>query len=380
MRRSINTLIVICSLTLAVGNLCNGQSPDKQKAAKSKGAIQVRIEANSESDSPKPIQIQVKVHKRSQQTGSGKAKQSSVSTSGKIVIVGADGKRREFTIGPSGGQADSIPSQISQALKQAGVHIQLEGLPTGAQTGKHRVIVVDPSGVSGKGARSPGASTTVFERIIQRSPTADGPAIGVELENPTAALRAQLGLKPKQGMVVRRVLPDMPAATAGLQAFDIILQANQKPVSGVEQLQRAIQQAGGKGSVKLKILRRGQPLSLDVRPAAPRAAQDKKRNKASENTTKKVDVGVIRIETDDLLYGQQLQKLAPELERIIGGSNTIRLQAHRLGKGAQRVIVVADGKDAVRPGLEQQLLQLQKQIEQLQKQVRQLQSRTKPGK
>jgi len=382
MRQPTNILILVCGLSLGGHSIGPAQTVDPDETSKSTGPIQVRIQANSD-DEPQsgPIQIRIRRQKRtdgSEEKGTPDQK-TSVTTSGKIVIVGSDGKRREITIGSSGGQAGSIPSQISQALKKAGINIQLDGLSGGPHAGQQRVIVVDPSGASGPASRSPGSATTVIEKIIQRPSIPDGPAIGVELELPTRALRAQLGLKPDQGMVVRRVLQDMPAATAGLQAFDVILQANQKPVSGVEQLQQAIQQAGDQGSVTLKILRRGQPLSLKVRPAVATAAAGKKRDKASNRRLQKVDVNVIRIETDDLLDGQQLEKLVPELKQILGSSNTIHLQAHQLGTGQQRVIVVPNGKGPGRPGLEQQVQQLQKQVEQLQEQLRQLQIGAKPG-
>ena len=42
----------------------------------------------------------------------------------------------------------------------------------------------------------------------------------------TPELRAQLDIPEGQGLLVRQVVPDSPAAKAGLQDFDILLKAN----------------------------------------------------------------------------------------------------------------------------------------------------------
>ncbi|MEO1999329.1 MAG: PDZ domain-containing protein [Planctomycetaceae bacterium] len=386
MRPSINILIAACSLTMAGGDLCQGQSSDTKKSDKSQGPIQIRIEAQGTPNSQQATQIQVEVHKQSQQTGSGKAKQSSVSTSGKIVIVGPDGKRREFSIGQSGSKDKSIPDQIKHALKKAGVDIQLHGLLDGPQQGQRRVIVIDPKGLGKKG-KSP-SGTTVIKRAVVIPAVTQRLAIGIQFAPPSAALRAQLGLKPKQGLLVQRVLKNMPAAKAGLRTFDVIVRVNGKPLTGVEQFQSAIKRAGNKGTVKLDLIRQGKPLSFAVQPAKSQAATlitGKEQSKVEGTTPKTVDVHVIKIEAADLLNQQQLQKIAPELKKLNLGPGTIRLQVHAVGKDKQPWIVAPGVKGvfatgSATPDLKKQLQRLQKQIDQLQKQVGQLQSQNKTGK
>ena len=383
MRCTINPLVLASSLPLLIASICTAQSADEPKASKKAQPIQIRIEANSDEPAAKSSQIQVEIRNQTQQAGPGKAGQTSVSTSGKIVIVGPDGQRREFSIGDSAAPNTSVSSQIKQALKNAGVDIQLDvdALIDGAQTQQRRLIMVAPQG-AGKAAGSPrGSIRTLIKKAAGNPAVVQRMAIGVQLATPSAVLRSQLRLQPNQGLVVQRVMPNMPAAKAGLEALDIITQVNGKPLTQLAQLQTAVKNAGDKGTVKLTVLRQGKPMALAVRPGKLKPLPGTKQTQKTSETTQNVDVKVIAIDGEDLA----LDKIAPALKNLKLGSGTIQLRALGANDGQPHVVVVPSGKNKPvkvqqMPGLQKQLQQLQEQVRQLQKQVQQLQSSKKTGK
>jgi len=65
-------------------------------------------------------------------------------------------------------------------------------------------------------------------------------SLGLTVESLTPALANQLGVPDRTGVVVARVQDGSPAADAGIQPGDVIVQANRQPVKGVADLRRAI--------------------------------------------------------------------------------------------------------------------------------------------
>jgi S1-C subfamily serine protease len=67
-----------------------------------------------------------------------------------------------------------------------------------------------------------------------------GPWIGVSTMPNSPGLARTAGLKTSEGLVVFKVAPNSPAATAGLQEGDVILQADALAIKSPEDLQKAI--------------------------------------------------------------------------------------------------------------------------------------------
>lgn len=118
-----------------------------------------------------------------------------------------------------------------------------------------------------------------LRRMLDRELEADprepggppGPAtrwfIGLMVEPLPPYLRGHLGLGPDSGVRVVRVLPDSPAAKAGIQADDIVTAANERKVASLHDLKQAVE-AAGKDAKPLRIewLHRGQPKSAELQP------------------------------------------------------------------------------------------------------------------
>lgn len=98
--------------------------------------------------------------------------------------------------------------------------------------------------------------------------------IGILGGEVSPALRAQLGLE-GAGVLVREVVPDSPAAEAGIQKFDVLLTANGKPATDMSVLAGEVNAVGGTedGKIILELLRAGGHQKAAVvpveRPDAP---------------------------------------------------------------------------------------------------------------
>lgn len=84
------------------------------------------------------------------------------------------------------------------------------------------------------------------------------PRLGVLVDAPSETLAEQLNLKKGQGLVVREVVPDSPAAAAGLKTNDIILDLNGKAVpNDVGQFSQMVGEIKSDTPVDAKVLRKG---------------------------------------------------------------------------------------------------------------------------
>ncbi len=84
------------------------------------------------------------------------------------------------------------------------------------------------------------------------------PRLGVTVSQPTETLVDQLDLPKGQGLVISQVLPDTPAAKAGLKPNDILLELNGKAVpSNQGEFVRQVQEIKADAKVDLVVLRKG---------------------------------------------------------------------------------------------------------------------------
>ena len=115
--------------------------------------------------------------------------------------------------------------------------------------------------------RSPNLATVADDTTQVGTDEAPSPYwLGVACEPVSDAARAQLDIPKDQGLLVRQVMPDSPAAKAGLKPNDILLQAGDKPLASTADLLAAVAAAKTK-ELSLKLLRDGKSLTLAVTPA-----------------------------------------------------------------------------------------------------------------
>lgn len=88
--------------------------------------------------------------------------------------------------------------------------------------------------------------------------------IGINGQDLTPDLAKAFGLSDTRGAVVTRVLPGSPAAKAGVESEDVILEANGKAIEGFAQLRNTVGLLRVGDTVKLKVMREGKPRTLTV--------------------------------------------------------------------------------------------------------------------
>jgi hypothetical protein len=139
--------------------------------------------------------------------------------------------------------------------------------PPGATTGQLKLIAVQGGDTSGAITVEPTAGLFAFfdAGAEEQSPH----WIGLGCSTATDALRSQLGLT-ETGVVVHDVVADSPAQKAGFQLHDVLLKAvvAEKAIElkEAEQIVQAVKEADLK-PIKLELLRKGKPLTLEVTPA-----------------------------------------------------------------------------------------------------------------
>lgn len=92
------------------------------------------------------------------------------------------------------------------------------------------------------------------------------PRLGVAVAPPRVArrLRAAVGLPEREGALVRAVEDDAPAARSGIQAGDLIVAAQRRPVDRVDVLYRALDDVATQGSLRLTVVRGTDERDVDV--------------------------------------------------------------------------------------------------------------------
>jgi serine protease Do len=88
--------------------------------------------------------------------------------------------------------------------------------------------------------------------------------LGVSIQNVTPALADQFKLKNAEGALVGDIVPDSPAAKAGLKNGDIVLEFNGKKVADSRHLQLAVADTKPGSAVPVEVLRDGEKQTLHV--------------------------------------------------------------------------------------------------------------------
>jgi len=103
----------------------------------------------------------------------------------------------------------------------------------------------------------------VFDQIMN-SGGVQRAYLGVILQQIDKELADALGLDKADGVLVSDIMKDSPAAKAGLQQGDIILQNNDKPIKNAAKFHNDIAMMDPGQIVNLKILRNNSPLDLKI--------------------------------------------------------------------------------------------------------------------
>ncbi len=219
------------------------------------------------------------------------------------IIIGEDGRSEGRFFSRMMGNAWGDPTGASLANADETLRAQLE-IPAGqglvvtalvpdslaAKAGlqpKDILLTFDgkPLGEVGDLARSWNASTKAVPLTLIRAGKTltievpagreantgpDGFWIGIPVGKVDEVLRSHLDLPEGTGLVIIGVVPESPAARAGLKPGDILLTFDTKPVADAKAL-RAQVRASGEKLVPLGIVRGGKKLTIEVTPERRKA-------------------------------------------------------------------------------------------------------------
>ena len=104
---------------------------------------------------------------------------------------------------------------------------------------------------------------TVLSQIIKDGVVTRG-WLGVEPQALTREAAQALALARTDGVLVRALQPDGPADRAGIQVRDVVVEIAGKPTPDVPQLLARIAELAPGSNAKIKVVRGGKPLDVDV--------------------------------------------------------------------------------------------------------------------
>jgi serine protease Do len=134
----------------------------------------------------------------------------------------------------------------------------------GQVIGVNTAIISPTGGSIGIGFAVPSNSAIqVLDQLKQYGETRRG-WLGVHVQNVTDEIAASLGLQEPKGALVATVSPDSPAAAAGIQPSDVILTFGGQVIENMRSLPRAVAASPIGKSVAVGLLRRGQPVDVNV--------------------------------------------------------------------------------------------------------------------
>jgi serine protease Do len=113
-------------------------------------------------------------------------------------------------------------------------------------------------------------ATAALRSRIEALGRGEAPArrrLGVALAPPHVArrLRSAVGLDEREGVLVREVADESPAAVAGLRRGDLIVAAGGRPIDSVDALLAAVDGVGDAATLSLTIVRASEELEVSVR-------------------------------------------------------------------------------------------------------------------
>src|SRR5262249_32421914 len=135
--------------------------------------------------------------------------------------------------------------------------------------------------------------------------------LGVETSQVPTVLSEQLGLAKGLGLVVDYVVPDSPAATAGVQQNDILKMLNEQILIEPSQLRKLLQTFPDGTQVTLTVLRKGQEQKITVKLAKKERLQ---RHGWSQGDKHDWDWDVDNVGN----LGEQMQDLKDQLKQQLG--------------------------------------------------------------
>jgi serine protease Do len=135
----------------------------------------------------------------------------------------------------------------------------------GEVVGINTAIASNSGGYQGIGFAIPvNLAKWVTGQLIDKG-TVERAFIGVQMGPLDRRMAEKLGVADRKGVLVSDVVPQSPAAVAGVQPLDVITGFDGQAIDGPRTLQEMVERSALDKAHKLTVLRDGKPLTLDVK-------------------------------------------------------------------------------------------------------------------
>jgi S1-C subfamily serine protease len=102
------------------------------------------------------------------------------------------------------------------------------------------------------------------------------PFLGIQMVTLTPELKQNINSNPNaglsvdedQGVLIAKVMPNSPAAKAGLRAGDVIHKINSQPVKNAEDVQKSVEAARVGSNLQMELRRNQKDIDVTVQPGA----------------------------------------------------------------------------------------------------------------
>lgn len=153
-------------------------------------------------------------------------------------------------------RAQQAKAEVARAMAEQGIRrAEMANLEARMQTEKAAIE-----------AQARDASARA-QQLFMQTPGAFGEDtgwLGLEMKEVTPEKAKELKISPVHGVIVTEVLPDSPAAKAGLEANDVIVEYEGHEVEGAVQFGRLVRETPPGRSVSVTVIREGQEKKLTV--------------------------------------------------------------------------------------------------------------------
>jgi S1-C subfamily serine protease len=137
------------------------------------------------------------------------------------------------------------------------------------------------SGAQGLGFAVPINTAKRISDLLIANGKVDHPYLGIQMATITPDLKEKLNGDPNspvsvqedKGIVVLKVVPDSPAAKAGLKAGDVITKIAGQDAASAEVIQQAVEESKVGGDLAIELRRQGKTVDLSIQPGILPAQQ-----------------------------------------------------------------------------------------------------------
>ena len=145
----------------------------------------------------------------------------------------------------------------------------------GEVVGINTAIVSQTGSNSGVGFAIASNTAKWVASQLEEKGKVDRAYLGVDIDMVDAKVAASVGAKPREGVYVKSVNPNTPAKEAGVQARDIILTFNGRPVNSPTQLRSTVERSNLEAQHEVTVFRDHEVLKIPIKVAVlPRNAPD----------------------------------------------------------------------------------------------------------